>query len=297
METILNEINTTLSNSENLCEYDFLVQLEKMLLLNGTEILLGELNMISGYASRFIYDYSNPLIFNESIPFIKENLSHLLGIKITTLNLDSFDFNSYKLPFIIYPENLLIFAIDERGVSKYHRMFEEESDDIQALVKKNLMVINFESHLTLKRADIYKKNIFEELLVMIVSDFKKFAVSSYEDFAVDLRSEKKSFLGLSHLWLNKASYSQWTALYGLRSYFLGQFHFAKRGQQEVLRETISGIEDALLYWKEWGRSIGRESNFDNTNNTQFASRLRAANAVDRARKSMESVVKKLESLL
>jgi len=296
VEKMLKEINNTLKETENLCEYDFLIQLEKILLLNGAEILLGELNTLSGYSLRLLYDYNNPFIFNESIPFISNNLLSFLNIDLRVYDISSWDLASSKLPFILYPENILVFSISKRIVS-YYRMFEEESIDIEEVIKKNIKIVTLEELPALSRTDFYKKEVFRDLSLMLVSEFKTLGISSYEDFAIDLRNEEKRFSGLSHLWFNRASYSQWTALFGLRSYILGQFYFLRHAEQEILKETINGVEDSILYWKEWGRSVGRDSSFDASDRNQMGPRLRAANSLDKSRKSMEFVVRKFEDLL
>jgi hypothetical protein len=296
MEKMLKQINSDVSNAENLCEYDLLIQLEKILMLNGFPVLLGELNVLSGYAFRFLYSYDDPFIFNDSIPFIRENLSNFTNLEISFEDISTDSFSAKKLPFILYPENILVYCIKDSLVN-YYRMFQEESIDIEEAVKRNAKIISIGSFYKLSRVDIFKDSIFRDLSSLMASEFKNNGVSSYEDFALDLRNAKKSFSGLSHLWFNRAAYSQWTALFGLNSYILGQFHFLDYSRQEMLKEILKSFEDAILYWKEWGRAVGKEAGISSYEQITMELRLRAANAVDRARKSMESIIKKLENIL
>ncbi len=323
MEKSITQNSETIKGTDKLCEYDFLVQLEKILMLNNTPILLSELNVFSGYALRFVYSYESPEIYNNSLSYIAKNLSDFLGIELNIEDVSE-DIGFYLerinkgIPMIFYPENILVYAFKEDRFT-YHRMFFEEEGNPEEIINRNSKVVILLNNPAFPRKDLYQSELFMKIISLLLNnynplkrsaDYRRVSLlkkgaeykgisagfAAYEDFAMDLRNSQKDFSS-SKLWLNQASYAQWTAIYGVNSYFLGYYYFINHGEQEMFRRMLKGADDAILYWKEFGRTVGRESFNPPNKEIPIEQRRHAANAVDKAKESIEYMVREAENML
>ncbi|MCX6087682.1 MAG: hypothetical protein NTV78_00665 [Caldiserica bacterium] len=112
----LEEISNSLRGSERLCEYDFLVQLFKILSFYNFPILLPELNVMSGFSLRFLYSFGFPNACNEDLDYIKDNLWRYIGLRISvfeSVDLREFIIDKVKngIPLILIPKTSLFIKL------------------------------------------------------------------------------------------------------------------------------------------------------------------------------------------
>ncbi|GEM_PF-2313976 len=278
-----------LKNKGIKCRYDFLIELYALLKLNGAKILLSELNALSGYSLRFVYSTDGFHLHNKSISYIAENLKTFLGLELVSVSNNEFG----NPPFIVYPENLLIFDIKEDKASFYRNVFYEE-DNIRSVLKNGAVVFKVKQMLPFDRKLLYNKEKFANFADLMEKEFfKEYAEvgeetvpsgkNAYERFINDLRDQSVSFV-------NENApeevpffslYPQWTAINGTLAYLLGVHHFLNKKAQKEMQNAVRHFEDALLFWREWERAIG--SPLSPMSVVPMKNRRRAANAVEKAK--------------
>ncbi len=271
------------------CRYDFLIELYALLKLSGAKILLSELNALSGYSLRFVYSADGFHLHNKSISYIAENLKKFPGLELVSVPNNEFG----DPPFIVYPENLLIFDIKGDKVSFYRHVFYEE-DSIRNVLKNGTVIFKVKQMLPLERKSLYSKEKFADFADLMEKEFfggyaelNGKTVSSgknaYERFINDLRDQSVSFINenapeeVPFFLL----YPQWTAINGTVAYLLGVHHFLNKKAQKEMQNAVRHFEDALLFWREWDRAIG--SPLSPMSVVPMKNRRRAANAVEKAK--------------
>jgi len=294
------------------CEYDFLLQLYRILKYMDFPILLTELNALSGYSERFLYRFDFPEIYNSDINYLRKNLKEFVGIEISVNEFPSAS-EAEKIiryaiknnnPLILYPENLLIY-----GTKKDEAIFSESSlvreKKITDIIKVNNTYIFLNNISSKKRNDFYNLDIFKVLVDKTVKNFYagKIIINdidveegkrAYNSYIFQLRDSKYSFT-FENPWFSYAIYPQWTAVSGFVTYLLGIHHFLDRKTQGKLVWIIKRFEDYLLYWREWERVVGRNAKIA-TIETSMQERNRAANAVKRAEKLYDRGITELSIL-
>lgn len=308
----LEEISNSLRGSERLCEYDFLVQLFKILSFYNFPILLPELNVMSGFSLRFLYSFDFQNAYNEDLNYLKCNLFNNIRLKLSIVeNVDLKNLIIEKLnkgiPLILHPENLLVYKIDSNNLFFFRALF-MESSSLENVIKGNRRAIIIEEVPELKREEVYDIKKFLNLSRHLYENFYKKNITinglrtfvgedAYIEFIKDLRDESKQFNGNSKEWFSIPSYAQWTSLYGLLSYFLGIYHFLDRKAQKEGMKIIKGLEDVIIYWREWGRIVGRESHIPYTRIIPYTARRSSANSLDKALKSLKFVVNTFQNII
>ena len=307
----LEEISNSLRGSERLCEYDFLVQLFKILSFYNFPILLPELNVMSGFSLRFLYSFDFQNAYNEDLNYLKCNLFNNIRLNLSIVeNVDLKNLIIEKLnkgiPLILHPENLLVYKIDSNNLFFFRALF-MESSSLENVIKGNRRAIIIEEVPELKREEVYDIKKFPNLSRHLYENFYKKNITikglrtfvgedAYIEFIKDLRDESKQFNGNSKEWFSIPSYAQWTSLYGLLSYFLGIYHFLDRKAQKEGMKIIKGLEDVITYWREWGRIVGRESHIPYTRIIPYTARRSSANSLDKALKSLKFVVNTFQNI-
>jgi len=308
----LEEISNSLRGSERLCEYNLLIQLYKILALYNLPILLPELNVLSGFSLRFLYRFDFLNSYNEDLDYIKDNLWRYIGLRISvfeSVDLREFIIDKVKngIPLILHPENLLVYKIDSNNLFFFRALF-MESSSLENVIKGNRRAIIIEEVPELKREEVYDIKKFPNLSRHLYENFykKNIAINglrtfvgedAYIEFIKDLRDESKQFNGNSKEWFSIPSYAQWTSLYGLLSYFLGIYHFLDRKAQKEGMKIIKGLEDVIIYWREWGRIVGRESHIPYARIIPYTARRSSANSLDKALKSLKFVVNTFQNII
>jgi len=308
----LEQISNSLRGNERLCEYDLLIQLYKILALYNFPVLLPELNVLSGFSLRFLYHFDFQNAYNEDLDYIKYNLACNLGLKISIFeNIDLKEFVidkiNHGIPLILHPENLLVYKTDFNNLFFFRALF-MESSLIEDVIERNRRVIVVDEIPLLKREEIYSMERFLYVSRHLYENFyekdimiKRFKVfkgeNAYIEFIKDLRDESKQFNGGYRDWFSIPSYAQWTSIYGLLSYFLGVYHFLDRKTQEKGVKIIKGLEDAITYWKEWGRIVGRESHIPYSRLIPYSARRSSANSLEKALKSFKFVVDAFQHIM
>ncbi len=287
------------------CEYDFLLYLYAILKSEGFPVLLTELNAMSGYSLRFLYDYKIPFVFNGSIDYIKSNIKIFLGVDIIVDRLRAAA-DLPKEPFILYPQNLLIAKV-EKGRALFYRSVFCEEKDIEELLAKNSFVVTVDYAKIPDRKGFYGRenflrfvNLMKKEFLNLETEIMRNNVSSgkmaYKEFAGNLRNQEFSFSmedGTVHPYLSSAVYPQWTALNGNVSYLLGIHHFLNEKAQKEMIRAVKHFEDVLLFWRQWERNVGRKAFIPPTKTIPLKNRRRAANALDKA---SDAYARGLESL-
>jgi len=308
----LEEISNSLRGSERLCEYDFLVQLFKILSFYNFPILLPELNIMSGFSLRFLYSFDFQNAYNEDLNYLKCNLFNNIRLNLSIVeNVDLKNLIIEKLnkgiPLILHPENLLVYKIDSNNLFFFRALF-MESSLLENVFKGNRRAIIIEEVPELKREEVYDIKKFPNLSRHLYENFYKKNITikglrtfvgedAYIEFIKDLRDESKQFNGNSKEWFSIPSYAQWTSLYGLLSYFLGIYHFLDRKAQKEGMKIIKGLEDVIIYWREWGRIVGRESHIPYARIIPYTARRSSANSLDKALKSLKFVVNTFQNII
>jgi hypothetical protein len=277
------------------CEYDLLMHIYVILKLQNFPVLITELNALSGYSARFLYDYENPLLYNESVEYIANNLKNFLGINVRIADKDE---QPFSYPFEIYPENLLVAKVKQGNVFFYRNVFVEESN-LDELLDKNLHLIHIRFSKIPERKKFYNISNFIKFTEIMESEFLAQDVvlhgrkissgkAAYEKFVRDLRNSAISFStegGASHPYLSYAIYPQWTAINGSISYLLGIHHFLNKKAQKEMNFAIHSMEEVLLFWREWERNVGRKAFLPPGKPISMRNRRRAANALEKAVKT------------
>ncbi len=303
-DDVLRSSLNTLKEGEDICEYDFLIALFLYLRAKGSPVLLTELNVMSGYALRFLYAYDKPNIYNESIEYIKENLNKSLEIRIELLSLPEEKetiIEALKENMIIfYPENILL-RKSLNGKMEAFKSFFEEDPDLDKLLYSNSLGVKITSTGITDRKKLYSLELFKAIVRLLVSNFNEKEIyidgksvysgsSAMDHLIFDLKDPEKDFLHENSAWLNKSLYSQFTSIYGLHAYLLGIYHFLNFKTQDEAVSIIRAIEDSFIFFKEFGRQIGRESFYLPSKTFPMEIRRRASNVLEKSFKSLSKAV-------
>ena len=274
------------------CEYDFLVHIYAILKLQNFPVLITELNALSGYSVRFLYDYENPLLYNESVEYIANNLENFLGINVRIAGKNE---QPFSYPFEIYPENILVAKVEQGNAFFYRNVFAGESN-LDELLDKNSHLIHVRFLEIPERKSFYDISNFVKFTEIMESEFLAQDVvlhgrkassgkAAYEKFVRDLRNSAIPFStkgGASHPYLSYAIYPQWTAINGIIAYLLGIHHFLNKKAQKEMNFAIHSMEEVMLFWKEWERNVGRKAFLPPGKPIPMKNRRRAANALEKA---------------
>ncbi len=307
---MLSEILIDIKNDEQRCEYEFLIALFTLLKLNGVPVLLQELNALSGYSMRFLYNYDLPYVYNLETEYILQNLKNNLGIEFYSFTVDSYKtvielLQNYD-SLVMYPGNFLLSKLSSGEIRIVRSYFENDfSETFQGTF--NGTALSFKNSTLKERREIYKYSHFLEIVRNIIENFNlkittvegkevSSGENAFEQFISDLRNPEKDFQGKSRLWLGEAFRSQWTSIYGFLSYFLGVYHFLDSGVQDSSLEVVKSIEDAILHLKDFNRVIGRESYIAPSKVLPMDVRRRATNSLSRAKLSLIRLTKLLEMI-
>ncbi len=310
----LEEISNSMRETERLCEYDFLIQTSKMLNYIDIPLLLQEVNVLSGYSLRFLYRYDFPEVYNADIDFILKNLKKNVGADFKVFDLhresDSLvmvkNFIEKGLPVLIYPENLLLYQLEEKKV-RFFRLFFIESEDIDEIITRNTKAITILEPHALSRDEVYRKDTYKVIIDNFVELFYRGTEEinstmvyegreAYSKFIEDLRNDERSFEEKSKMWFSVAPYAQWTSLNGLLTYFLGVFHFLEKQKQKIGLGIIRSFDDTITNWKDWGRFVGRDAHMSHGKTVSMEARRNAANSLERALKILEDIALKIKYL-
>jgi len=284
--------------------YELIIEMAAVLNANNIRILISELNALSGYSTRFLYDYDFPQIYNCSLDFIVSNLKEFAGIEFSVS--EERDFGSP--PFIIYPQNLLVYEANDATLSAYNGVF-ARSVSINEL--NDFKVIRF-LNTQFDRKSIYSKKALLQFAHLLKEEFytEKRSVCNrsvfsgkraLREFIEALRDPAISFYnkdkGLHSLWFSSAVYPQWSALNGTIVYLLGLHHFLERKIQDEMSRAIRHFEDALMFWKEFDRLVGIKAFIPDSKPVPMLNRRRAANALLKVISSYEHGIEKLFFIL
>lgn len=300
-ELALQDAIASVRESEKRCEYEFLSSIYIMARLHGSQLLLSEVNALSGYPFGFLYDYAFPEVFNSQPEQIVENLREYAGIWLDKASIDSFQRLMEVITdvgvVVVHPSNHLIVMIDQ-GEARYVKGYFEH--DLANLEKGEAIgnAYFIKKPILTSRNEIYELEKFKKILVLAYKNFSLPAreisgkiVSSgkaaLESFADDLRNPERDFQGESKRWFQEALKSQWTSLYGFYSYFLGIFHFLKSEVQDACIPAIKSLEDSVMYFRDFNRVIGTKSFIPQSSVIPMEIRRRATNSLERAKGSLE----------
>jgi hypothetical protein len=308
----IEEISNSLRETDRLCEYDFLIQLYKILSLYNFPILLPELNVMSGFSLRFLYSLDFQNAYNEDLDYLKGNLLQNINLNLSLYEeVDLKDLTIDKLkkgfPLILHPENLLAYKVDNNNLFFFRALF-MESLPLEEVISKNKRAIVVETIPNFKREEIYDINKFSNIANKLFDNFFKkeltingsqtfIGESAYLNFINDLRDEGKQFDGMRRDWFFIPSYAQWTSLYGLLSYFLGIYHFLDIKTQKEGMKIIKSLEDAILYWKDWGRLLGRDAHLPPARPIPINFRRIGANMLEKALKYLKFAINNMKYII
>lgn len=294
------DLLATLRESDKRCEYDFLIALFLMMRLNSSQILLSELNVLSGFSLRFLYNYEHPEVYNMQLEYLTKNLKHFLNAKLSLIPISSREsffevLDNYKM-LILYPYNTL-FVKEGSIIKKIQSYFADEFSFENSENIEGTGVVLIDPGLK-ERDYFYSKEVYEGALKIALANFLQESISlgnvsvyigkkAFEEFSNDLKDEEKDFQGNSRAWLGNSSQFQWSSLYGLSSYFLGVYHFLKMEVQEKANGIIRGFEDAVIFLREFNRVAGRDSYTPESKVASMEQRRRASNSLEKAQKSLQ----------
>ncbi len=282
------------------CSYELIIEMAAVLNANNTRTLISELNALSGYSTRFLFSYHFSQAYNCSADFIVSNLKKFAGIKFSISEEKSFS----SPPFIVYPQNFLAYDVSDANLSVYKGVF-ARSVNVNEL--KDFKIIRLLST-QFDRKSIYSKKALVQFADLLKEEFftEKRTVCGYtvfsgkkaiREFTEALRDQTVSFVlenGNTHsLLLTEAVYPQWSALNGTIVYLLGLHHFLERKVQDEMSKAIKHFEDALMFWKEFDRLVGRKALLPESKPVPMLNRRRAANALLRVISSYERGIEKL----
>ena len=282
------------------CGYELIIEMAAILNANNTRVLVSELNALSGYSTRFLYNYDFPQVYNCSVNFIISNLKKFAGIEFSVS--EENDLNNP--PFIVYPQNLLVYDVSGVTLSAYKGVFARSAKADELADFKIIRLLNTE----FDRKSIYSKKALVQFAELLKKEFytERQTVCGHtvfsgkkaiREFAEALRDPVVSFLtenrNTHSLWLGSAVYSQLSALNGTIIYLLGLHHFLERKVPDEMPKAIKHFEDALMFWKEFDRLIGRKALIPESKPISMLNRRRAANALLKVISSYERGIEKL----
>jgi hypothetical protein len=301
----LEEISNSIRGNERLCEYSLLAQFYKILSFYGFPVLIQELNVMSGFSLRFLYQFDFQNAYNEDLNFMRDNLLNNIGVELSIVestNLEEFVTDRIRkgIPLILHPENILVYKVEPEGFY-FFRNFFIESASLNEIMAKNNKAILIKKPESFKRENIYDVKMFIDIFKQLSKNFNGESLiingrevfqgeKAYVEFIRDLRDEKKEFNGIHREWFNIPAYEQWTSVYGLISYFLGVYHFLDRKKQKEGIKIIRNLEDLSMYWREWGRIVGRGSNIPYSRIVPYTARRSSANSLEKGLKALRFVV-------
>lgn len=294
------EILTQLKTAQNLEESNFLIALEKLILLKSIPILIHELSVFSGLSLNFIYNSENPFVFL-NLASIKTNLKDHLQFELKEIEFTS----ENNTPFITFPEGLLVIQnltntfLVEKGLER----FEYTTEDI---LKNNTKFLILETT-QVERKDLYTKDKFKKIKEEFINNFT-LAISNtnhYEGLTglMEFIKDFSNFNGDKLTNITESFIEQFSFYYGIYTYTLGMYYFLDRITQNLLNTGISALSDALMYYREFTRLIkvrqenkpflGQQKKIDEN------TRRRALNSLKRLFASFEefvNIIKKIKEL-
>lgn len=300
MKEKINDFIEELKSRGIKCGYELIIEMAAVLNANNTRVLVSELNALSGYSTRFLYNYDFPEVYNCSVNFIVSNLKKFAGVEFSV----SEENNLNNPPFIIYPQNLLVYDVSGATLNACKGVF---TRSVKAGKLKNFKVIRL-LNTEFNRKSIYSKKALVQFAELLKKEFytERQTVCGHtvfsgkkaiREFAEALRDPAVSFLtenrNTHSLWLGSAVYSQWSALNGTIVYLLGLHHFLERKVQDEMSKAIRHFEDALMFWKEFDRLVGRKALVPESKPIPMLNRRRAANALLKVISSYERGIEKL----
>ncbi|MGC8978240.1 hypothetical protein [Caldisericum sp.] len=286
-----------LKNTENLPTYDLLIALEKIILKNDIEILIHELAVFLGLSLRFVYSYENPSIY-EDFSYFAFNLKKYLNFQLNFLNVDAI--KDVELPFVLSPGNCLVIErtedtlICEHGFDRF-KLSVGGFDENVRILKLNVSKI--------ERKDLYQQSIFRDIAYEIHHNYYDgnkdslnyfVGKNAFKMFIKDLGDNSKTFHDMSSLILTETIQNQMTALYGLKVYLLGIYHFLSKDEQKILFEGIEALGDSIMFFREFER-ISKDALMRNMFNSEI--RRRCVNSLKRMVASFEHFVYILEKFI
>ena len=302
MKEKINDFIEELKSRGIKCGYELIIEMAAVLNANNTRVLVSELNALSGYSTRFLYNYDFPEVYNCSVNFIVSNLKKSAGVEFSVS--EENDLNNP--PFIVYPQNLLVYDVSGATLNAYKGVF---TRSVKAGKLKNFKVIRL-LNTEFNRKSIYSKKALVQFAELLKKEFytERQTVCGHtvfsgkkaiREFAEALRDPAVSFLAENgnacSLWLGSAVYPQWSALNGTIVYLLGLHHFLERKVQDEMSKAIKHFEDALMFWKEFDRLVGRKALVlvPESKPIPMLNRRRAANALLKVISSYERGIEKL----
>ena len=287
-----------LKEINRLPSYDLLIALEKILMYNDINILLSELQVFSGVSLRFLYRYDFPLAFND-IEFVSHNLQNFLDFD---LKIDSIEkISDIKPPFVIFPENAL--AIEKNGSTlKMEHNFERYSKETSS-IDKTSKIAYFENIRAIERSTLYDLEKFHTIIKTFKENYFTTTINIKEKevfvgkkalamFIDDLKNEERTFIDTTLLNLTYTIPAQLSAIFGLNAYTLGIYHFLERKEQEVMKEGLASINDAMMFYGEFERILR-----GNTMELKTNVRRQLINSLKRFSASLEHFVYTIERFI
>jgi hypothetical protein len=296
IEMDYDEILVKLKNTEYLPSYDFLIALEKIILNEDLPVLVHELAVFSGLALRFVYNFENPLIY-EDIPYFALELKKYLGFELLTYSVDFL--NQLEPPFIITPKNILVIGDIGDTLTCEHEFegFEQKVFE----VSPSSRIVKLQTR-KIDRAELYDKSKFTEVIYEVHKNYyEKDVKNSYyigkhafKEFLNDLGDLSKEREDRLSLVLKNTIRDQLSSLYGLRVYLLGYYHFLGNLDQKVLFEGLNALGDAIMFYREFER-VTKEALIKG----QFTAevRRRGVNSMKKFIASFEHFLYSLEKLI
>lgn len=241
-----------LKNTENIPESDFVISLEKIVLLKDIELLIQELSVFSGLSLKFVYSKEFPFFYLD-IEEIKKHLKDYLNFELIEIK----NFDEVSDPILLIPSNLLI--IKDKSVIIVEKRFERLNFSYDLLNNEKLFILKVQP---VDRKKLYSKEIFLKVKDEFLNNYFKEKISfngfeiffgrlAIETIIADLSKNSNDFkLTNNHF---KAFSEQMSLLYGLYSYTLGAYHFLNRENQELLFPGLNAFSDALMFFREFER--------------------------------------------
>lgn len=294
------EILSQLKTVQNLEESNFLIALEKLILLKNIPILIHELSVFSGLSLNFIYNSENPFVFL-NLASIKTNLKDHLQFELKEIEFTS----ENNTPFITFPEGLLVIQnltntfLVEKGLER----FEYTTEDI---LKNNTKFLILETT-QVERKDLYTKDKFKKIKEEFINNFT-LAISNtnhYEGLTglMEFIKDFSNFNGDKLTNITESFIEQFSFYYGIYTYTLGMYYFLDRITQNLLNTGISALSDALMYYREFTRLIkvrqGNKPFLGQQKKIDENTRRRALNSLKRLFASFEefvNIIKKIKGV-
>jgi len=255
IEMDYDEILVKLKNTEYLPSYDFLIALEKIILKSDLPVLVHELAVFSGLALRFIYNFERPLIY-EDIPYFAFELKKYLGFELNSFSIESFE--KISPPFIITPQNVLVINKVRDSLMCEHNF--ERFELPLFSVDPSSCIIKLVTR-KVERGELYEKSKFTDIIYEVHNNYyEKDDKTPYhignlalKAFISDLGDTSKESEDKLSLALKRTIRDQLSALYGLRVYLLGYYHFLGNLEQKILLKGLNALGDAIMFYGEFER--------------------------------------------